>query len=183
MKYCCECGARLPQEASGDTPSRTVCGKCGAVFFLDPRLAAACIAQWREQVLLVRRGVEPGYGLWSLPGGFLEAREAPGAGAGREMLEEAGVGVEIGRAYALFRVVPSHQLHVVYLARLLDTAFKPGAETLEAALFDEDSVPWQRLAFASTREALRRYYADRRRGVFGFLYADIMPFAREDLPR
>lgn len=179
MNYCSECGAKLPAAPASDALSRTSCERCGAVFLFSPRLAAACIAQWNDRVLLVRRGIEPGFGLWSLPGGFVESAEALQSGAARELLEEAGVEVEIGRPYAVFRVVPSHQLHVVYLAQLRTAEFKPGSEALEAALFDENTVPWDRLAFASTREALRRYFADRRRGVLGFLYADIMPFGRE----
>ncbi len=176
MKFCSECGVRLPGRTSGPWP-RVACERCGAVFYLSPRLAAACIAYRDDRVLLCRRAVDPGYGMWSLPGGFVEKGESVASGAAREFLEEAWVVVEIARPYALFRVARGHQMHVVYLAKLLDTAFRPGAESLEAALFDESGVPWNHLAFASTREALRRYFGDRRRGVFGFLYAEIMPFA------
>jgi len=177
MKYCCECGSRLRTPAGRDRLGRRRCEQCGAVFYASPRLGAACIARWDDEVLLVRRGADPGYGLWSLPGGFVEARETPGAGASRELLEEAGVGVEMERPYALFRVAAGHQFHVVYLARLCGTGFAPGPEALEVGLFGETNVPWQRLAFASTRESLRRYFADLRDGRFGFLFADIQPFA------
>lgn len=147
------------------------------MFYFSPRLATACIACHDDRVLLCRRAVEPAYGMWSLPGGFVEKGESAASGAARELLEEAGVAVEMARPYALFRVAHGHQMHVVYLAKLLDTAFNPGAESIEVALFDEAGMPWNHLAFASTREALRRYFADRRRGVLGFLYAEIMPFA------
>ena len=176
MKYCSECGPKLSEPANGGRP-RMACPQCGAVYLLDPRLAAACIAQWGDQVLLCRRATGPGHGLWSLPGGFIESNEDPVTGATRELLEEAGASVKIERPYALFRVAASHQLHIVYLATLLEIDFKPGSESLDAALFGESSAPCNQLAFASTREALRRYFTDRRRGAFGFLYADIVPFA------
>lgn len=177
MKYCSECGARLLVRPSGREVPRMTCKACGAVFFLPPRLAAACIAYQGDQVLLCRRAVEPGYGLWALPGGFVEGPESAASGARRELSEEAGVTVEIARPYALFRVAPSHQLHIVYLAVLCDIAFKPGREMLEVALFAQAQVPWGELAFASTREALRRFFGDLRGGVFGFFYAEIVPFA------
>jgi len=127
-------------------------------------------------VLLCRRGVYPGYGQWSLPAGFIEVGETGARGALREALEEANVAVAVERPYALFHIAHVNQVHVVYLARLLDGHFRAGSETLEARLFAEEEVPWSELAFATTRDALRQYFVDYRSGDFGFHFADVVPF-------
>ena len=70
-------------------------------------------------------------------------------------------------------VVKAGQLHLFYRARLLDTDFAPGPETIEAQLFSESEVPWDRIAFRTVRETLVRWFEDRRRGQFGLHCADI----------
>jgi ADP-ribose pyrophosphatase YjhB (NUDIX family) len=176
MKYCSECGAKVvfEQHARGAT-WRFVCKACGAVFYQSPKLATACIADWQGRILLCRRAVDPERGRWELPAGFVAAGETVSAGAVREALEEANVEVEIERPYALLHVPHVNQMRVVYLARLRSTQFKAGAETLEVRLFEEDEIPWDLLAFATTRDTLRRYFADRKDGVFGFFFAEIVP--------
>lgn len=176
MKYCSECGsavARVPQQ--GRAPSRFVCKACDAVFFRAPRLATACIAEWERKILLCRRAVAPEHGQWELPAGFVASGESISAAAVRETLEEANVEVVIERPYALLHIPHADQLRVVYLARLLAIDFKRGPETSEARLFDEREIPWEQLAFATTRDTLRRYFADRRAGVLGFFFAEIVP--------
>lgn len=177
MNYCSECGANVVfQKGSRGATSRFVCPACRTVFYQSPRLATACIAEWDGSILLCRRAVEPERGQWELPAGFVASGEALGAAACRETLEEAGVDVEIQRPYALLHLAHANQMRLVYLARLLGTAFRCGTETLDVRLFAETRVPWTDLAFATTRETLRRYFADRRCGDFGFFFAEILPF-------
>lgn len=179
MKYCSECGgsvALLPRQRG--VPWRFVCRACDAVFFVTPKLATACIAQREGKVLLCRRAVDPERGRWELPAGFVASRESVSAAAVRETLEEANVKVEIDRPYALIHIPHVDQLRVIYLARLVDIDFKSGPETSEVRLFDEEEVPWEHLAFATTRDTLRRYFADRRSGVLGFFFAEIVSLAR-----
>jgi ADP-ribose pyrophosphatase YjhB (NUDIX family) len=179
MKYCSECGGKvLLEQRRGDTTWRFACKACGAVFYQTPRLATACIANWESRILLCRRGVEPERGGWELPAGFVNAGETVSAAAARETLEEANVEVEIERPYALLHVPHVNQIRLVYLARLRSTSFKVGAETMEVGLFEEDEIPWDALAFATTRDTLRRYFADRREGAFGFFFAEIVPLTR-----
>ena len=176
MKYCSECGRPVNVQRPDGAPARYVCSSCGAVFFQSPRLAVACIAEWENQVLLCRRAVDPGYGLWTLPAGFIESNETGMKGVIRETLEEAGVVVEVGRPYALFHIPHVNQAHIVFLARLLDTNFRAGTESLDVRLFGQEEVPWDALAFATTREALRHYFRDRQDGeICGFHFADIVP--------
>jgi len=129
---------------------------------------------WEDRVLLCKRNIEPRYGMWTLPAGFMELGETTEAGALRETDEEAGARIELQGLFTLLNVVPVAQVHFFYLARLLDTHFNPGPETIEARLFLEDEVPWEQLAFRTVRETLHRYFEDRRRGRFEVHFADIV---------
>lgn len=179
MKYCCECGSKVRLSRLAAEGMRYVCTGCGRVLYQSPRLAAGCIAAWEDRILLCRRAVEPGYGLWGLPSGFVETKETAAKGAARETLEEVNVAVEIERPHALFHIPHMNQMVVLFLGRLLDSRFEAGGETLEAKLFREEDVPWAELAFTTTRDALRQYFEDRRDGAFGFHFADIVPFGHE----
>jgi ADP-ribose pyrophosphatase YjhB (NUDIX family) len=177
MKYCCECGAPVAlSRPRGKALVRYVCEGCRRVYYHSPRLVAGCIAASDDSVLLCQRGVEPGYGLWNLPSGFVEMPERAPGGAAREALEEANVAVDVERLYALFHIPHINQTLLVYLARLLDAQVVAGPETLAARLFKEAEVPWDQLAFATTQNALQRYFEDRRNGDFGFHFAEIVPF-------
>lgn len=165
------------QKADGKRQGRYLCNSCRALFYQSPKLIASCIAEWEGKVLLCRRGTEPGYGLWTLPAGFIEIDETAAAGAHREVLEEAGVSVDIGPLYALFNLPEINQAQLVFRARLLDANCDAGHEMLEARLFEEREVPWGGLAFMSTLEALRHYFQDRKTGEYHFLFADIMRFS------
>ena len=175
VKYCSECGHKVIVEQLPLVPmSRFACTVCRAVFYQSPRLAAGCIAEWEGKILLCRRAVDPARGRWGLPAGFVAAGESTSAAAVRETLEEANVAVNIVQAYALFHVPHANQLRVIFLAQLLDNKFKPGTETLEARLFEEAEMPWDDLAFATTGNALTKYFRDRAAGDFGFFFADIV---------
>lgn len=177
MKYCCECGSKVEARSAAQSVSeRYVCTACGRSYFASPRLAAACLVDVDGRVLLTRRNTRPGYGLWNLPGGFLETGEPASRGAVRETLEEVGLEVEILRPYALFQIPAENIVHVVYLARHLSGTPVPGPESMEVGFFDEASLPWGELALTTTREALRRYFADSEAGEFGFLFAEIVRF-------
>ena len=126
-----------------------------------------------DQLLLCRRAIEPRYGLWTLPAGFLELGETTEAGALRETDEEAGARVELQGLFSVLNVVRVGQVHLFYRARLLDTDFAPGPESIEARLFAEAEVPWDELAFRTVRETIRCWFDDRRRGQFGLHCADI----------
>ena len=128
---------------------------------------------WGEQVLLCKRAIEPRYGLWTLPAGFLELGETTAEGAIRETVEEAGAQIEIGPLFTLINVVRVGQVHLFYRATMTSPALDPGIETLEARLFREDEVPWEQIAFRTVRETLQLFFADRARSHFEFHVADI----------
>lgn len=167
MKYCSSCGApvvvRVPE---GDNRPRHVCDACGVVHYQNPKIVAGCIAEWEDRVLLCRRGIEPRYGYWTLPAGFLENGESVYAGAERETLEEAHARVRVTQLFADFSLPHINQVYMLYRGILLDLDFGPGHESIDVRLFTEAEVPWGQLAFPVIREALQLYFRDRREGGF-----------------
>jgi ADP-ribose pyrophosphatase YjhB (NUDIX family) len=133
-----------------------------------------CIPESDGRILLCRRAIEPRYGLWTLPAGFMERGESAQDGAARETLEEARARVEVLHLYTLFSLPHIDQVYLLFRSRLLDAEFGPGPESLEVRLFDEDEVPWAQLAFAVVTETLKLYYADRRAGCFPLRSGDIV---------
>jgi ADP-ribose pyrophosphatase YjhB (NUDIX family) len=147
---------------------RHVCTRCGRVHYLNPRLVIGCIVESQGRILLCRRAIEPQYGLWTLPAGFMENGESAPQAAARETAEEALAHVAIDALFALVSLPRIDQVHLFYRARLPDGAFGAGEESLEARLFAETEIPWEKIAFHSVSFCLEAYLADRRRGAFGF---------------
>ena len=129
-------------------------------------------------MLLCRRAIEPRYGYWTLPAGFMENEETTEQAAVRETEEEAGANVELGNLFTLLNVAHVHQVHLFYLARLRDLDFAPGIESLEVKLFTEAEIPWDELAFPTIRSTLELFFADRIKvregGSYGFHSRDIV---------
>lgn len=157
--------SRIPP---GDTRPRHVCVNCGAVHYQNPKLVVGAIAAWEEKILLCRRAIEPRRDKWTLPAGFMENRETTAEAAIRETREEACAKIALGEMFTLIDLPHIDQVHIFYLARLLDADFRPGDESLETALFAEADVPWSQIAFRTTTLTLRRYFDDRRHGQWRF---------------
>ena len=176
MKFCSNCGAPVALKIPpGDTLPRHVCASCGTIHYQNPRMVVGCIPEWEDRILLCRRAIEPRSGLWTVPAGYMENGETTFQGALRETLEEANARVEIGPLYALYNIPHIHQVYILFRARMLDTNISPGAETLEVRLFVESEIPWDKIAFASVRNTLTHYYADRRDGEYRFHMGTIEP--------
>ncbi len=174
MKFCANCAAPvLRRVPPGDSLPRWVCDQCGEIHYQNPKLVVGTVPEHGGRVLLCRRAIEPRYGYWTLPAGFMENDETVADAALRETLEEAGARVELGAAFSMISVPRVNQVHVFYLARLGGLEFKPGEETLEVKLFDEPAVPWEQVAFRTVATTLRLWFDDRRRGAFSFHAEDI----------
>jgi len=128
---------------------------------------------WGDKVLLCKRNIEPRWGKWTLPAGFMELNETVAEGAARETVEESGAEFELEGLFSLVNVARVGQVHLFYRARLLSDRFDPGFETIEARLFAEDEIPWDEIAFRTVKETLERYFADRRTGIFSIHAIDI----------
>ena len=178
MKYCSNCGATVElRTPPGDTLPRHVCAQCGSIHYLNPKIVVGAIAEWDGRILLCRRAIEPRYGFWTLPAGFMENEETTAQAATRETLEEACARIEVAHPFTMINVPHISQVHIIYRARLLDLDYGPGEESLEVELFDEADIPWNDIAFRTISLSLRHYFDDRRRGVFGFHTGDV-----ENLP-
>jgi ADP-ribose pyrophosphatase YjhB (NUDIX family) len=169
MNFCSNCGARVVVRVPpGDSLPRHVCDACGTIHYQNPKIIVGCIPAWENRVLLCKRAIEPRYGLWTVPAGFLENGETTADGAKRETLEEANANVEVGDLFALYNIPHINQVYMLFRARLLDLDYHAGAETLELRLCNDIDVPWDDIAFATVRNTLTHYFNDQRKGRFGF---------------
>jgi ADP-ribose pyrophosphatase YjhB (NUDIX family) len=176
MNFCSNCGAKVVLRVPpGDSLPRYVCDNCNTIHYRNPLVVVGTIPEWEDRILLCKRAIEPRYGLWTLPAGFMELGETTAQAAQRETLEEAKARVELGEVFTLLSVPHVDQVHVFYRARLLDKDFAAGEETLEVGLFRENEVPWKEIAFRTISTTLRHFYADRNAGAFGFHAGEILP--------
>lgn len=156
--FCLKCGGELERRViKAIEPPRLVCRSCGFVLFLDPKVAVGAIITQAGRVLLVRRGIEPGYGRWVFPGGFVDRGEHVEQAAVREALEESGVEIQITRLLDVYSSSGSPVVVIVYLAEAVGGAAGAGDESLEARWFAVHEIPWSDLAFPSTSLALTAF--------------------------
>ena len=165
MNYCSHCGEPVATSVpAGDNRPRDICVKCGTIHYVNPKIVVGCVPEYRGQLLLCRRAIEPRLGFWTVPAGFMELGETLAAAALRETWEEALARVELGRLFSVVDVVHAGQVHVFFEGRLLQPEYGAGSETLETRLFSPEDIPWPELAFQSIRIALEQYLANGRSG-------------------
>lgn len=178
MKYCSVCAREVHLAIPpGDNRERYCCDGCGTIHYQNPNLVVGTIPTWEGRVLLCRRAIEPRYGYWTLPAGFMENGETTRAGAERETIEEAGARIELGDLFSMLDVPHVYQVHLFFHARMLAPDLDPGQESLEARLFTEDEIPWNELAFRTVERTLRWYFEDQRNGN-SKLHVDAIHFQR-----
>jgi ADP-ribose pyrophosphatase YjhB (NUDIX family) len=157
-KFCPQCGGCLEQKIiQPKEPERLVCRDCGFVFYLDPKLAGIAIIPWEAGLVLARRAIEPGYGLWVAPGGFVDVGERVEDAVVREVREEVFLDVRIKRLLNIYSYSGRTTVIAAYVAEVISGHPGGGDETLEARVFRPDEIPWEEIAFPSTRDALRDY--------------------------
>ncbi len=150
----------------GDDRERMVCDDCGFVHYDNPKVVVGCVATWEDKVLLCRRAIQPRVGYWTLPGGFMELRETSAEGAAREAWEEARAKIEVHDLFAVYNVARISQVLLFYRARLLSPDIEPGPESQEVQLCDWADIPWDELAFPSSRWALDHYQEIKGQEIF-----------------
>jgi len=157
-RFCPSCGGRLEAQVIKEgEPERLVCGRCGFVFYLGPKLVAGAIAELDGGIVLIQRSIEPGYGRWTFPGGFVERGEIVENAAAREMLEETGLEIEVGGIVGLYTYEGQIPAIAVFAAKVLGGEPAPLDETLDVKSFSRDELPWSEMAFPSTERALKDY--------------------------
>jgi ADP-ribose pyrophosphatase YjhB (NUDIX family) len=174
-----EAGPRVETIPAGDDRTRLTCPDCGFIHYENPKMIVGAVVRAGNRVLLCRRAIAPRLGYWTLPAGYLELNEAPEEGAKREAWEEAYAKIEIGSLLAIYDIPRLSQVQLIYRARLMDEAVKPGIESQAVALFKWGEIPWSEIAFPTVRWALCH---DRELGDAEIFTPRINPQGETDLP-
>lgn len=156
--FCPRCAGSLQGRVLKEgEPERLVCENCGFVFYLGPKLVAGAIFERDDGIVLIQRAIEPGYGMWTFPGGFVERGETAEAAAEREVLEESGLEIEVEDIIGLYSYEGQVPAIAVFNAKV--TGGEPRAldETMDVKSFARDDLPWTEIAFLSTEQALKDY--------------------------
>ena len=154
------CGGPLESRLlKAGEPERLVCTRCGFVFYLDPKIAVGTIIRSDSGgIVLVRRAIEPGYGKWVFPGGYVDRGEEIRSAAVREAREECGLDIDLDGLVNIYSYAGRTPIIVVYAATIAGGSLCADDECLEARVFGADEIPWDDLAFRSTYDALRDYF-------------------------
>ena len=158
----------------GDTRERAVCDNCGHIHYVNPRIVTGCLPVHKDQVLLCKRAIEPRYGFWTLPAGYLENGETVAVGAARETMEEANANVTGLELYTVFSLPHISQIYMFFLSELNKPEFSSGEESLEVKLFIEDEIPWDSLSFPVVTQTLEFFFKDRKTSDFPVRYIDLL---------
>ena len=157
-RFCPKCGGALDSRILKENePERLVCRLCEFVFFLNPKVAAGTLFQLEGKLVLLKRAIEPGYGKWVFPGGFVDRGETIEAAALRETREEMNVEVELAGLINVYSYHNTPVVVLVYAAEVVGGELLAADECLEVRGYQPAKIPWEELAFASTRDALRDY--------------------------
>ena len=160
MKFCSACGnpvsLLIPQ---GDNRERFVCDHCGTIHYSNPNNVCGAILTWEDKILLCRRAIEPRYGTWTLPAGFMENGETVFEAAARESIEEANAEAGELQLFGVFSLPHISQVYMMFQGELANLDFSPGSESLETELFTEQDIPWDELAFPVIHHCLELYFA------------------------
>ncbi len=175
MKYCSECGHSVSLDIpEGDNLPRYICKYCETIHYQNPNIVAGCLLSWQDKILLCKRAIEPRYGAWTLPAGFMENDETTSQAAAREAMEEAGARTSELELYTLHNLPHINQVYLMFRGELAEGFAEPGHESLEVALFDESEIPWDNIAFPVIHEVLEYYLQDRKIGRFPIRTGDII---------
>lgn len=160
-RYCPRCGHALERRLlKAGEPERLVCPACSFIFYIDPKIAVGTIIRVMSgRLVLVRRAIDPGYGKWVFPGGYVDRGETLITAAVREAREECGLDVRLDGLVNIYSYAGRTPVIVVYAATAIGGTLAVDDECLETAEFDALAIPWTELAFRSTEEGLRDFLA------------------------
>lgn len=176
MKFCSACGAgvvyRVPDD--GDHLPRHVCPSCNTIHYLNPKIIVGVVPEAEDgRVLMCKRNIEPRFGKWTFPAGFMELGETSGQGAAREALEESRAQVVIDDLLAVINVPYVNQVYLIHRGRLQGSDYGPTPESSEVRLMREDEIPWSEIAFPTIYQSLKYFFADRAANCKSFHALDL----------
>ncbi|MCZ6525437.1 MAG: NUDIX hydrolase [Gammaproteobacteria bacterium] len=175
MNFCNHCGEtvilKIPED---DNRQRYVCLSCEMIHYQNPKVVTGCLPVWEDKILLCKRAIEPRYGLWTLPAGFMELGETTVEAAARETMEEANARVNIQGLYVVINLPQVDQVFMMFRSQLLDLDFAPGVESLAVELYTKQDIPWDSLAFGTIRQTLDFFFEDQQTGDYPLHVGDIV---------
>jgi ADP-ribose pyrophosphatase YjhB (NUDIX family) len=161
LNFCPKCGSPLRrQSVPGDPKERLVCQGCGFICYQDPKVSTCTIPLVDGKVVMVRRAIDPGRGLWVFPGGYMDADETAEEAAVRETREEVNLQVRVTDLVGVYSYRTGIVV-IVYACEVLGGDLRIDRESLEVRVFAESEIPWDELAFPSTRDGLRDFFRTR----------------------
>src|SRR4249919_1134444 len=159
-RFCPRCGGDLEKRVVKATePKRLVCLNCSFIFYQDPKVVAGTVFTLNGGIVLLKRGVEPAIGKWVFPGGYVDRGESVQDAAVRETKEECQLDVKLGPLLNVYSYPRSANVIVVYTAEVVGGVLTAADESTDARIFAPKEIPWDDLAFASTRDAINDYLA------------------------
>ncbi|KAM1079341.1 hypothetical protein ACFX2B_013914 [Malus domestica] len=174
INFCQSCGGPTKHEIpDGEEKIRAICTVCERIAYENPKMVVGCLIEHDNRILLCKRKIQPSYGLWTLPAGYMEIGESAAEGAIRETREEACADVEVLSPFAQLDIPLIGQTYVIFLGRLKTPHFSPGPESSECRLFALDEIPFDSLSFSSMVVTLKLYVEDVRAGKIKFHYGTI----------
>ena len=171
MRFCSACGSEVSlSRPDPGGPARYLCGECNEVHYVNPIILVACYLCVGKEILWIRRGIEPAAGLWALPGGYMEVGETPEAAVARELAEETGVRLDPEQftLVSVSTLIHMAQTHLVFRCHLpRKPEGSPSEEAVEIGWFDEQGLPWEKMAFPAIAPHVRQLYEWLASGGFG----------------
>ncbi|MCS6985009.1 MAG: NUDIX hydrolase [Leptospiraceae bacterium] len=162
-RYCSRCGSGQLQMQipPGDDRQRLVCTNCGKIHYQNPKIVVGCLAVNDNKILLCKRNIEPRFGYWTIPSGFMENGESAEEGAIRECHEESGAHVKIEYLHTIYSLPQIHQVYLIFLAQVANPeGVHPTPESSEVRFFGASEIPWDKIAFAAVEYALKKFVSE-----------------------
>ena len=157
-RFCPRCaGYFTSRNLRAGEPPRLVCQACGLVFFLDPKVATGAVFSLDGGILLVQRAIEPSYGKWVFPGGYVDRGESLGGAALREVKEECGLDVRLTGLLGVYSSAGNPVILIAFTGEVTGGSLTVDEEGLAARAFPPAEIPWDQLAFPSTSKVIRDY--------------------------
>lgn len=138
-----------------DQHQRIQCTHCGFIEYRNPKVVVGSVVRKEKKVLLCKRAIDPGKGLWTIPAGYLEVGETAEQGAIREAREEANAKIALHGLLSVYSVHQQSQILLIYRADLVGSDCSAGSESSDVRLFSWENIPWSSIAFPSVKWALR----------------------------
>lgn len=165
IKYCQYCGGETENKIpETDDHVRAICTQCHAIHYQNPKIITGVIVEHEGQILLAKRAIEPRYGTWTIPAGFMELEETVQVGAARECFEETQAKLENMELFGVYNTIVNSQVYTIFRAHLRGKHFVPTPESLDVQLFSPEDIPWDELAFPCVVAALKRYVNEMKTG-------------------